>query len=111
MRSNRTGSLSSKAGGPGGILGQRIMKPASPENLSTFDGGLASHIQHPRTPLFERKDIARSIYLEKELVSDDITNERFYMFRLVTSTLKIVEFEADFSGSLNCEFGDTSRSL
>lgn len=26
------------------------------------------------------------------------------MFRLVTQTLKIIDFEADFSGSLNCEF-------
>jgi len=42
--------------------------------------------------------------LEKEFVHDKDTNQKYYMFRLVTQTLKIVEFEADFSESLNCEF-------
>lgn len=88
---------------PSGGLGQRIPKPASPENLSTFEGGLNSQIQN-KTPMFERKDIARSIYLEKELVQDDKNQEKYYMFRLVTQSLKIVEFEADFSASQNCEF-------
>ena len=31
------------------------------------------------------------------------------MFRLVTQTLKIVEFEADFNGSINCEFVEVKR--
>ena len=86
------------------MLGQRIPKPASPDNLSTFDGGMASQVQTKVTPAFERKYIARSIHLEKELINDPICNEKFYMFRLVTKTLKIIEFEADFSGSLNCDF-------
>ena len=38
---------------------------------------------------------------------DPVSNEKYYMFRLVTQTLKIIEFEADFSGSLNCEFVET----
>jgi len=37
-------------------------------------------------------------------VHDKDANQKYYMFRLVTQTLKIVEFEADFSESLNCEF-------
>ena len=31
------------------------------------------------------------------------------MFRLVTQSLKIVEFEADFSASLNCEFVEVRK--
>ena len=57
---------SNKVGG-GGVLGNRLQKPASPDNLSTFDGGVASQILSTKQPLIERKDIARSIYLEKEL--------------------------------------------
>lgn len=57
---------SNKVGG-GGVLGNRLQKPASPDNLSTFDGGVASQIISTKQPLIERKDIARSIYLEKEL--------------------------------------------
>ena len=88
------------------MLGQRIPKPASPDNLSTFDGAMvASQVQTKvAPPTFERKYIARCIHLEKELMTDPIVNEKFYMFRLVTKTLKIIEFSADFSGSLNCEF-------
>ena len=52
-------------------MGQRIPKPASPDNLSTFDGGLASQVQVNRSPIIEKKDIARSIYLEKELIQDE----------------------------------------
>ena len=41
---------------------------------------------------------------------DEIANEKFYIFRLVSQTLKIIEFQADFTGSRNCAFVDLSKS-
>lgn len=74
------------------------MKPASPENLSNFDGGIASLIKTesksnvaPVLSPIETKPIARSIYLEKEMLLDE-EGMKYYMFRLVSQTLKIVEF-------------------
>ena len=39
----------------------------------------------------------------------DESGEKFYMFRLVSQTLKIVEFVADFTGSRNCDFVDLKK--
>ena len=98
-----------------GFLGQRVVKPASPENLSNFDAGIASLIRTdsksnvvPNLSPLETKQIARSIFLEKEMMLDE-SGEKFYMFRLVSQTLKIVEFVADFTGSRNCDFVDLKK--
>ena len=58
--------------------------------------------QSPIQPL-TRKEIAKDIYLEKEL--DAIkTPEAQYIFRVVSKTLKVITFIADFTGSDKCEF-------
>ena len=58
--------------------------------------------QSPIQPL-TRKEIAKDIYLEKEL--DTIkTPEAQYIFRIVSKTLKVITFVADFTGSEKCEF-------
>ena len=62
--------------------------------------------QSPIQPL-TRKEIAKDIYLEKEL--DTIkTPEAQYIFRIVSKTLKVVTFIADFTGSDKCEFTEGS---
>ena len=69
-----------------------MIKPASPENLSNFDAGIASLIRTdsksntiPAATLspLETKPIARSIHLEKEMLVDN-EGEKYYMFRLVS---------------------------
>ena len=99
-----------------GFLGQRVAKPASPENLSTFDAGIASQMKsesktgnHNSVPQIELKQVSRAIHLEKEMLIDEVTKERYYMFRLISKTLKIIEFTADFTGSTNCQFIDLQK--
>ena len=58
--------------------------------------------QSPIQPL-TRKEIAKDIYLEKELDSIKTVDSQ-YIFRIVSKTLKVITFVADFSGSDKCEF-------
>ena len=64
---------------------------------------------HNTLPPIEVKQISRAIHLEKETLIDEVTKERYYMFRLISKTLKIIEFTADFSGSTNCAFVDLQK--
>ena len=54
-----------------------------------------------------RKEIARDIFLEKELDTSKQTDYQ-YIFRIVSKTLKIVTFIADFQGSDKVEFSEGS---
>lgn len=56
----------------------------------------------PTAPKVTR-EIAKDIYLEKELEPSS-GGYPVYIFRLVTRCFKVVNFEADFTGSNNCEF-------
>lgn len=59
-----------------------------------------------------RKEIARDIYLEKELdMALSGGQEPRYYFKIVSKSLRIINFEADFNGSEKVEFIDDQKKV
>jgi hypothetical protein len=59
-----------------------------------------------------RKEIAKDIFLEKELdASLAGGQEPRYYFRVISKSLRIINFEADFTGSDKVEFSDDSKKV
>lgn len=59
-----------------------------------------------------RKEIAKDIWLEKELdASLAGGQEPRYYFKVISKSLRIINFEADFTGSDKVEFTDESKKV
>ena len=82
--------------------GQNLRVTERSDTLQTVDKFRAIVAQSPIQPL-TRKEIAKDIFLEKELDTTKTVDTQ-YIFRIVSKTLKVITFFADFTGSDKCEF-------
>ena len=82
-------------------LRQQASMDANLADAGKFKSALQQAAMQPLT----RKEIARDIFLEKELDTSKQT-EYQYIFRVVSKSLKIITFIADFQGSDKVEFSE-----
>ena len=84
---------------------QGLRQQASMDANPAEAGKFKSALQHAAMQPLTRKEIARDIFLEKELDTSKQT-EYQYIFRVVSKSLKIITFIADFQGSDKVEFSE-----